>query len=623
MCDSGARLIIWDSSDQPPDQVPCVLWNGYQDRGEQESLLRRVEQDGSRLRRECLQWFDGLGQLQIDGQSLVDWLELEPGLSYWSMTLVAELNYLKTRAFLDILRLMAIEEIIDERRPQTVRLESGNNALREAISGLCSHRGLAFEWSGPGEVDRTHLRPDWLRSAFQTIGGLLQLVRWLVHVRPLRRLRRVVWKGDSGSLLLVTYNLGDGVGSDPELNAYRRYWGTLPTLLTESGRSMNWMHNFQASPDRRPSAAVASVTSHSNDLEAHAFLQSWITVGLLFGSVRRWRKLRTVARRVGPGLVARQRETGGEWWRWAVVNDDWIESFSSRTALSNLLAVGLFDRVLADMPKQDTGLYLFENQSWEPAFVHAWRKYGHGRLLAIAHTAFRFWDLRLYRNSRELNTDAQCADMLVVNGPAMLSTVTEAGLARPQVVEAEALRFGHLPSRRLAPRTGRSSSSPLQLLVLGDYDGVSTNGLLDLLESALLKTRRPVNVSFRPHPNCLVDPQERPALKIQLELGSGVEAIGDSDLVLGGNVTTAVTESFLLGRRTAVFLDDHGLNYSPLRSQPGVEFVSTVDELRTLLETCDPDLSGDQTTASTYHVNEGLLRWRQLLGLEYEPATSR
>ena len=616
MSDSGAPLVIWDSSDRPPDRVPCVLWNGYQDRGEQESLLRRVEQDGFRLRGQCLQWFDGLGQLQIDGQSLVDWLELEPGLSYWPMTLVAELNYLKTRAFLDILRLMVIEEIIDERRPQTVRLESPNHPLREAISGLCSHRGLEFEWSGPGDSDRAHPRLDWLRSAFQTIGGFLRLVRWLVHVRPLRSLRRVAWKDDPGSLLLITYNLGDGVGSDRELNAYLRYWGTLPTSLIESGRSMNWIHNFQPSPGRRPSAAAASAASQSNDLEAHAFLQSWITIGLLVGSLRRWMKLRTVARRVRSGLVARQREAGGGWWRWAIVEDDWIKSFSSQTALSNLLAVGLFDRVLADMPKQDTGLYLFENQSWEPAFVHAWRKYGHGRLLAVAHTAFRFWDLRLYRNSAALNTDAQCADLLVVNGPAMLSAVTEAGLARPQVVEAEALRFSHLPSRHLVPRTGRSSSSPLQLLVFGDYDEVSTNGLLDLLELALLKTRRPVNVSFRPHPNCPVDPQERPALSLDLESGPVVEAIGDSDLVLGGNVTTAVTESFLLGRRTAVFLDDRGLNYSPLRSQPGVDFVSTADELRTLLETCAPGFSDDQTTGSIYHVDEGLPRWRQILGLE-------
>jgi hypothetical protein len=41
------------------------------------------------------------------------------------------------------------------------------------------------------------------------------------------------------------------------------------------------------------------------------------------------------------------------------------------------------------------------------------------------------------------------------------------------------------------------------------------------------------------------------------------------------------------------------------------------------LETCDPDISSGQTTASIYHVDEGLPRWRQLLGIEYEPATSR
>ena len=80
-------------------------------------------------------------------------------------------------------------------------------------------------------------------------------------------------------------------------------------------------------------------------------------------------------------------------------------------------------------------------------------------------------------------------------------------------------------------------------------------------------------------------------------------------------MTSATTESFVLGRRTVVVLDQGGLNFSPLRSMAGVDFVANDVELRTILETCEVAGLTRQCATPFFHLDEQLPRWRQILGI--------
>ena len=73
-------------------------------------------------------------------------------------------------------------------------------------------------------------------------------------------------------------------------------------------------------------------------------------------------------------------------------------------AVINLLWIELFDQALRDAPRQDKGFYLCENQGWERAFIHAWRKHGHGELIAVPHATVRFWDLRYFADPRTVRS---------------------------------------------------------------------------------------------------------------------------------------------------------------------------------------------------------------------------
>src|SRR6266513_2814318 len=99
------------------------------------------------------------------------------------------------------------------------------------------------------------------------------------------------------------------------------------------------------------------------------------------------------------------RPNGSNLLLWPVLRGDWSDSMRGPAAVNNLLMIELFDEVLRSMPHQATGLYLCENQGWERAMIHAWRKHRHGRLIAVAHSTIRFWDLRYFTDPRTLHSE--------------------------------------------------------------------------------------------------------------------------------------------------------------------------------------------------------------------------
>ena len=603
-------LVVWDSPEQPPDGVRCAMWDGYHEDKLRTSVLQKIERDGPRLREKCLDWFEGLGELQIGGQRLTDRLLLEPGLSYWPMTRVAELNYWASRAFLDVLRLLVLEELLDEQQPRRIRLVTENRSLGQAIAGLCRIRGVQLEWSSPvTRIPRLRRRMD---IGKRTISTIFRTGRWLLHIWPLWHSPPVVWQDHPRSIFFCTYNLATPMDEDMEVQAYSRYWGGLPALLVDFGRPLNWLHIYQPTQSRRARRAVDSAIARTVGIESHAFMQAWLSVPLLFDTLRRWRRLRLAARAVDTRSV--ELADGDRSWLWSVIDDDWQESIHGTVAVGNLVSVGLFDRALSEIPRQETGIYLFENQPWEPAFIHAWKKHGHGRVIGVGHTATRFWDLRYYRNRQAETTGCPAADLIVLNGPAMVSAMIDAGVDPSRIVEAEALRLRHLSHSGLTALPNRPADSTLRLLVLTDNDPLSTIRLLELLESAISGLTRPIATTLRSHPNSPVDPSEFPGLRFELTSVPMVEALQNSDLVLGGG-TSALTESFLLGRRTVVALD-RGLNFSPLRSVAGVDLVVNADDLRSVLRTCDVGVVAPQFAGSLFHLDERLPRWSQLLDLE-------
>ncbi|MBI5630405.1 MAG: hypothetical protein HY921_05925 [Elusimicrobia bacterium] len=615
-------LILWDGGAEPGHCDGLVYsWNGHAESGSCRSLLLYVEAHAERLRRKYLNWIHDLGQSRIGGKSLIERLELEDGLSYWWMTLFVEQNPRKSPRISDAIRVLALEEIMIQARVSALRLVSANQVLDETLRALCRGLDVSYEWrripGGPARpcgLERLRLAlPQWLRA-------LASLARYFRQRRPLGKTRRLGWFGGGKAVFLCSYfdNIDFRAAREGFFHSY--YWAGLPALLGRMGYEANWLQLFvpcREAPDPETAQGfLREINSASSGRSSHAFLDAYLSWGVLPRVLKRWARLNLSSLRLR-GLEAAFTPAGSRASLWPLMREYWFSSIRGPEAIANLLWIELFDDALREVPRQKKGMYLCENQAWERAFIHAWRKRGHGQLIAVVHAPVRFWDLRDFVDPRTiLSTDALAmprADFTALNGGAAVKAYAGAGYPAETIVECEALRYGYLCALLGARPAVKNESSASKVLALGDFLPSATAKVLGTLAAASSLLPPETTYTVKPHPNCPVSAADYPSLDLVVVMEPLEEILKGYDVAFSSNMTAAALDAYLAGLPVVVMLDKAELNFSPLRGQAGVFFVSTPEELAEALRAARQSKAGNPDGKQFFFLDPELPKWSRLL----------
>jgi surface carbohydrate biosynthesis protein (TIGR04326 family) len=609
---------VWDSREEPDEGSGLVYrWNGFEERDTVHSVLRYVEVSGERLRRKYLEWIHDLGQSRVRGKTIVDHLALREGFSYWWMTAFVEKSFYKS-PISDVIRLLAIEELVAARSPRVVRLVSADKNLDEAIGGLCKRLGISYVREKIAVV-----HPLNLRRIYGSLPHVLRALISLRHLIPRWSLRRAFdseWFGGKRAVFFCSYFTHLDRESCAAGEFHSHQWEGLPKLLQDNGYKINWLQHYLASsavPTTRVARALVSRFNDDRDNQgAHRFLDAYLSWRIMWRALLGWLRLALTSLRLGSVRHA-FRPAGSQLSLWPVLREEWNGSMRGPDAITNLLWIELFDVALRDMPHQCTGLYLCENQAWERALIYSWRKHGHGELIAVAHSTVRFWDLRYFTDPRSVRTSEPCpmpmADRLALNGKPAIDAYLSLDYPREAIAACEALRYTVADNR---PQTSSAKIARRQfdLLILGDYLVSGTEGVLHLLEAAIPYLAAPVRFAVKPHPNLAIDAGRYPALDLRVVNDPLIEILHEFDVVCSSNMTSAAVDAYLAGLPTVIMLDEKSLNFSPLRGMSGVRFVSTPEEMAEAIRTAEPARTNADRDEFFFR-DPGLPRWRRLLSV--------
>jgi surface carbohydrate biosynthesis protein (TIGR04326 family) len=287
-------------------------------------------------------------------------------------------------------------------------------------------------------------------------------------------------------------------------------------------------------------------------------------------------------------------------------------------AIENLLRIELFNQALCDLPRQKMGLFLCENQAWERALIYAWRKYSHGQLIAVEHSTVRFWDLRYFFDPRTVRSSdlypMPQADLTALNGKAAVDAYLSVDYPKQAIAECEALRYGYLNDLRAKHLIGRAKEYPVKVLILGDYVPSGTSRMLLLLEAAIPYIIGLATYTVKPHPNLMVNAADYPLLHLKVVIDPLEKILFDFDIAYSSSMTSAAVDAYHIGLPLVVMLEEMELNFSPLRGQPGVRFVSTPEELAEALQTAANKGTATASDESEFFfLATELPRWSRLL----------
>lgn len=613
-----ASVLVWDHDDAPPEAMGEVLcWRSYVQSGFVSSVPRYLEDHAERLRARYVGFVHDLGEFPAGGKQVVEHLALADGFSYWWMNQVYEKNPVKSPRIYDCLRLLALEEILLEKKPSGLTLDSHDRELAQAMQRLCRNLGIDFfRRSGPQPGAAWSLKRIYRALPF-TLQSLLSL--WhLVQRWPLRTLKKPEWFTGRDSLFLCSYFFNLDAAACAQGTFTTRYWGKLPQYLHEIGKRANWIHHFlplPGAPDSRTGLHWLRLFNRDPQRQGcHAFLETFLSGRLVLRALRHWCRLQAVSwrlRRIGDAFQPK----GSAVWLWPLLRGEWRISINGAIAINNCLWVALFDMAMQSLPHQGTGLYLCENQGWERAMLHAWRKHRHGEIIGVPHSTVPYWWLSYFDDPRSWNAQHGCAmpapDRMAVNGAAAWKTFVSNGYPVERLVEVEALRY--LGLSRVAARLPAPGSSGIDVLVLGDITPISMRNFLSLLQEAMQRLPAGYKLTFKPHPGFAVRLADYPGLCAG-ETSEPLDVIlGGYDVSVSANTTSASVDAYIAGLPVIIRLDGAVLNLSPLRSEPGVRFVSTPAEMAAALQTAVPATAKDSQRSEYCFLDAGLPRWKRLL----------
>ena len=560
---------------------PTLRWNGYEEREGDTSVSLYLERRGDALRRRYLAFVHELGEVRVGDRPLREHFRTADGFSFWWMNRIAEKSPFKSARIFDCLRVLALEELLVERAAQSLTLHSTDDDLGDAVAELCRARGIRYARVGRRRRRRSFSLRTWYDALPHWVRGLLSL-RHLVWRWRFRTIRPVRWNSGDSAIFACSYLYNLDPHAAREGRFKPRQWEALPGWLASRGVPLNWLHHYL--PDVMPVSDSVALLQQLNasppGAGRHAVLESYLTLPSLGRILVCWLRGIRMARRAR-SVPAAFRPDGSAAWLWPLLRDDWRNSTSGTSAVSNCVWYVLFDAALGDLSSQRRGVYLYEGQGWETAFLHHWRKHGHGEAIAVPHSSMPFWYLNIYDDPRSVTPMAAGGkphpDRWALNGPMAWDAFVAAGYPQSRLAPVEALRYQYLltlPVRGAVRERGDAASAPLRLLVLGDYTGAQTLHMLAAVREAATHIHRPLTVTVKLHPACHILPADVAPFTCEFTTAPLGDILGGFDAAFTSNTTSAGLDALLAGVPLVVFLDDEVLNHSPLRGVEGVTFAS-------------------------------------------------
>ncbi len=622
-------ILVWGGAEGvacPAGDVLC--WQTYTEEGSASSIPKYLERHSDRLREKYLRFIHDLGQSYIFGFRVVDHLDQGDGFSFWWMNQLAEKSPFKSPQIYDCLRLMALEEILRETRPLELTATGVAEDVAQAIGELCDVLQINFVLHAKGRLRkrRWSFRRLYLALPFE-IQSLISL-RHLVAKWPLRNAKPRTWISGDRVVTLFSYFFNLELKACAEGKFYSRQWEKLPEFIQGEGWRVNWIHHFLRTPGnpnvRQGADWLSRFNQEMDDGNRHAFIEAYLSVPLIFRAIKAWLRLNLVYWRL---RSIRQffRPQGSALSLWPLLKNDWKTSLKGPVALQNCLWTQFFDAALKDMPHQKVGLYLWENQGWESALIHAWRRHGHGKIIGIPHATTAYWHLNNFDDKRSLLLDQTGAkplpDYLALNGPMAWKAFSGSEYPIDHLVEVEATRFQYLLAvdrqaksveKRLPIVLTSERNLPKKLLILGDFSVGQTLKMLRCVKLAVDLIITGVSLTLKPHPACKISKDDCQDLALEMTFSPLAKIIHEYDLAFASNTTSAALDALLAGLPVVVFLDGEDFNHSPLRGISGVRFIGQAEDLASALVSDEPML--DRPAPSEFFwLDQNFSRWHRLL----------
>ena len=597
-----------------------INWSSCEENENSFSIPRTIEDNADQFKSQYLDWIYTLGRNEVNGKSVIEHLSIREDFSLWWMSLIFEKSQWKSPRIYQVFQLLALELILERlENVGAIDVTVDDKYICSLVKQWCSKHNIVYKNIF---LQNRNKVPMSFTGALKRFPHVIRAIGWLGYYSfsrwPKKNLNPDYKLSDEkDAICIVSYFFNLEIGSMNRGVFCTKYWTKLHQVLAKSGKNVNWVHLFEKSDycptPKKAEKLVGNLNNNAYIFERHGLIDQSLDIGILVNTLRDYWKLILVSfklRTVSQNFIA----FGSEMDFWTIMSYDWKCSLFGKTAIANCLYLNIFEKVFKNIPKQNQGLYLLENQPWERAMIYAWKKNNHGQIIGAPHTVVSYWDLRHFYSVNEYHENTvnkiPLPDIVALNGDSAVRAYKEYDFPKNRIKNVEALRYLYL--KDLPKEKNNTKDASLRLLVIGDCDPVVTNSQIRLLTECLSLMNQSVDILIKPHPLLPINCIDYPDIDFDVTSRSLGELTSKYDIAFASNPTAAAVDIYLSEKKVLVMQSCNTFNMSPLRGYKGVEFVKSAEELAVLLSefTNNSTMLIDQ---NFFFLNNELPKWKELL----------
>lgn len=615
---SNRTLIVWDLNHIPTNNFKdsdIVYWNKKDfcnQNSTSVSIMNLIEIKPLVYREKYLSWISKISNQIINGKLLSEKFIIKDDFSFWWLTsLMQKCNIQNNSLINDAIKSLALEDYFYSKNYSSIEVFSNNLFLIESIGFFCKKNNITYLQTKNELLYRFSNEYFFIIfNIFKSLGFL-----FIYFLKNFLNFKKINRKGYDVTFvdIFVHFKKESYISKTFESN----YWTLLTSKLKNWNIGTNWIHIFTPSPSIGKIGQAEELNNYfnlnSNSSQYHYLLNSRISFRQFFEIIFNYIKLIFVSiRHIKYCNILPDRSNFNLWYLHKI---DFLKSVSGPVAMESILRYELFDNYFKEINYQRLGFYIMENQPWEFVLNYIWKKNNHGKLIGVAHSTVRFWDLRYFFDvSVYVNFERNLflPSLIAVNGDFAYNNLTESGVPNKLIIKLEALRY--LYSHKVNYINKFSDINIFTVLICGDFSKDTNLEMFRIVLESNLKLNINIRYIFKPHPAFGFD-------KLNLDLSSLNLVISEDqifdifpvvDLVICSAMSSVSVDAYIYNKHLIQIDSGKTLNFSPLYRVPGIKSVSSSHEL--YFELNNFNRFNEKVSPLPYFlINNELLNWKNCL----------
>jgi surface carbohydrate biosynthesis protein (TIGR04326 family) len=368
-----------------------IVWN---DKCEREKnildVFDLIDDNKYEIRQKYLRWIHEIQNLKIHNNTIINHLKIDNNFSFWWMLPISEKsNFMKSFHINEILKLIALEEYIKKNKIKKIFTTNLNKTTNDVITYIARRNKIIFIKRNEKKIFSLDLGIVNFFKAF------LWLFNYLYKIRFLFGLNLPKWDSTKNKICIVTFFFNINLNLIKQNIFSSSYFNSLIDKIHFKKMGINWLNIYFENEQMPNSKFAKSILSKINKIyssDIHVTLDSFISVRIILLALKTWFKVFYKSLILTKEKIIQIDKSK----YFLILSDEFTKNLQNHHSLKNILVYFLMKEAFGRISKQNSCIFINENQPWEMALLSNYFKNDHNNIIGYQHTTARFWDLRNY-----------------------------------------------------------------------------------------------------------------------------------------------------------------------------------------------------------------------------------